>query len=82
VPEYAAEGPGLLVDSVIEGTPAAAAGLLAGDRIVRIGDAKVKDVHGYMAALRDRQPGETLEVVVVRKVDDKSKEVTLKVTLK
>ncbi len=82
VPEYAAEGPGLLVSSVIDDTPAAKAGLLAGDRIVRIGEAKVKDVHAYMAALQDQRPGDTLEVVVVRKVNDESKEVTLKVTLK
>jgi hypothetical protein len=35
-----------------------------------------------MAALRERKPGDTLPVVVVRKEKGESKELTLKVTLK
>lgn len=83
VPDYgASDEPGLVVGSVIEGGVAKAAGLLAGDRIVKIGEQKVMDIYGYMNALRDRQPGDALEVVVVRKTEGEAKEVTLKVTLK
>jgi hypothetical protein len=82
VPEYGAEAPGLVVSSVMEDTPAAAAGLIAGDRIIRIGDTKIRDIYGYMAALQDKQPGDTIEIVIVRKVNNEDKEVTLKVTLK
>jgi S1-C subfamily serine protease len=49
-----------------------------GDRIVRIGEQTIKDIYGYMNALRDYKVGDTVEVVVVRK----DAEITLKVVLK
>ena len=83
VVDYAAgHEPGLAVSAVIEGSSAQAAGLQDGDRIIRIGDQAIKDIYGYMAALRERKPGDTLPVVVVRKEKGESKELTLKVTLK
>ncbi len=73
----AAEQPGVVVSSVSPDTPAHAAGIQAGDRIVRIGDRTVKDMYGYMATLREATPGETVDIVVVRQ----GEEVTLKITL-
>jgi hypothetical protein len=83
LPDYGATGePGLVVQSVVDGSAAQAAGMQDNDRIIRIGDKRIRDIYGYMDALRDHQPGDTLEIVVVRKAGDASKEVTLKVTLK
>jgi hypothetical protein len=83
LPDYGATGePGLVVSSVVEGGAAEAAGMQDGDRIVRIGDQTVKDIYGYMNALRERKPGDMVDVVVVRKDKGENKEVALKVTLK
>ncbi len=83
VPDYTAgDEPGLTVSTVVDGGAAKAAGIQDGDRIIRIGEQKIKDMYGYMDALRDHKPGDTLEVVVVRKEGAESKELTLKVTLK
>jgi hypothetical protein len=73
----ASEQPGVVVSSVSPDTPAHAAGIQAGDRIIRIADRTVKDMYGYMAALREATAGETVEIVVVRQGED----VTLKITL-
>jgi hypothetical protein len=79
VPDFGGtDEPGVVVGSVIAGGAAKAAGIQDGDRIVRIGDHSIRDLYGYMDALREAKPGDTLEVVVVRQ----GKEITLKVTLK
>lgn len=69
--------PGMLVDSVIDGGPAANAGIKDGDRIMKIGDEAIRDIYGYMRALQERKPGETVKIVVVRD----GKELTLDVKL-
>jgi len=69
--------PGVGVTSVLDGGPAKAAGMQDGDRIVKIGGEPVKDIYGYMDALREFKPGATIEIVVVRK----DEELTLKLTL-
>jgi hypothetical protein len=78
-PEYSATSqPGVVAATVADGGAAKAAGMLEGDRIIRIGEHPIKDMYGYMEAMREAEPGQTLEVVVVRK----DEEVTLKVKLK
>jgi hypothetical protein len=71
------EKPGMEVVSVVEGAPAKAAGIQARDRIVRLGDYPVKDIYGYMDALKHYKVGDTINVVVIRD----EKEVVLKVKL-
>jgi hypothetical protein len=58
--------PGMLLDGVASGGPAEAAGIKPGDRILRIGDKEVKNVYDYMAALRDKKPGNEVEVLIRR----------------
>lgn len=78
IPDFAGgEQPGVVVSSVLDGGAAKAAGIQDGDRIVRLGDQKIKDIYGYMDALRECRPGQTVEVVVMRK----DQEMTFKVTL-
>ncbi|MEP0846320.1 MAG: M28 family peptidase [Phycisphaerae bacterium] len=69
MPSYEDRGPGVLVDSVVEGTPAARAGLRAGDRIVKLNGAAISDMYGYMNALKDVKPGDQAEVTVSRGSD-------------
>jgi S1-C subfamily serine protease len=57
-------GSGAGVASVIEGTPAAAAGLSAGDVITAVDGAAVSSAEQLTAMLGDREPGETVALDV------------------
>ena len=70
------DGEGVLVRKVIKGGPGEAAGLRAGDVIVKVGDEKIADPSDLRSALRERH-GKEVAVVVVRD----RKERTLTVTL-
>jgi S1-C subfamily serine protease len=59
-------GQGVLVANVQEGTPAAAAGLVAGDLIVAVDDAATDGSAGLIAAIRDHEPDDAVTVTVVR----------------
>lgn len=66
MPSYADSGEGLGVDGVLQDSPALKGGMKDGDVIVRIGETKVKNIYDYMAALRDKNPGDEVEVDVLR----------------
>jgi membrane-associated protease RseP (regulator of RpoE activity) len=59
------EGNGVLVRSVRKGSPGEAAGLRAGDVIVRVDDEEVADASDLRSALRDKR-GKELKLTVVR----------------
>jgi serine protease Do len=71
------DGEGALIEQVSEDTPAAAAGLKAGDVIVQIDDEKIDDVSDATSYLRDKDPGDEVAVTVMRKGKDKTFKVTL-----
>jgi hypothetical protein len=66
IPNYADSNDGLLIDGVRDDSPAAKAGLKAGDKIVKIGDREIKNVYDYTAALGDMKAGEEYVVEVMR----------------
>jgi peptidase M28-like protein/PDZ domain-containing protein/PA domain-containing protein len=66
IPNYADSNDGLLIDGVRDDSPAAKAGLKAGDKIVKIGDREIKNVYDYTAALGEMKAGEEYVVEVVR----------------
>jgi len=66
IPDYAHESGGMRITGVRDGSPAAKAGLQAGDVIVRFAGRDVEDVYGYMYALQDLEPGDEVEIVVLR----------------
>jgi hypothetical protein len=66
MPSYADGADGLGVDAVLEDSPAVKGGMKDGDVIVRIGESQVKNIYDYMAALRDKNPGDEIEVDVRR----------------
>jgi hypothetical protein len=73
----ASDTPGLRLSGVRPGSPADLGGLRAGDIIVELAGAQVKDLYTYSDALYSHQPGETIEIVVKRGAE----RVTVKVTL-
>jgi len=66
IPNYADSNDGLLIDGVRDDSPAAKAGLKAGDKIVKIGTREIKNVYDYTAALGEMKAGEEYVVEVVR----------------
>ena len=66
MPNYAESNDGMLLDAVREDSPAAKAGLKAGDKIVRLAGREIKNVYDYTYALGEMKPDEEYEVEVVR----------------
>ena len=66
IPNYADSNDGLLIDGVRDDSPAAKAGLKAGDKIVKIGTREIKNVYDYTAALGEMKAGEEYGVEVLR----------------
>ncbi|MCB9372028.1 MAG: trypsin-like peptidase domain-containing protein [Microthrixaceae bacterium] len=57
---------GAQIVSVSAGSPAEGAGIQEGDLIVRVGDDSVQSNTDLAAAIRSHQPGDTVEIVLVR----------------
>jgi hypothetical protein len=76
VPSYGESADGLKLDAVREGSPAAAAGLKAGDKIVKLAGRDIRNVYDYTQALSEMKPGQAYEVELLRD----GQRLTLKVT--
>ncbi len=76
VPDYLYSGTGLRIDGTKEGKPAAKAGLIKGDIVMKLGDFDIEDIYGYMEALSKFEKGQTTNCVVLRD----GAQLTLKVT--
>ena len=76
IPNYADSNDGLKLDGVRDDSPAAKAGLKAGDRIVKLAGREVKNVYDYTYALGEMKAGQEYEVELVRG----SERLTLKIT--
>jgi serine protease Do len=68
---------GAIVREVEPGTAADEAGVIRGDIIVALGDAPVEGSGDLLGALRDYQPGDTVDLTVVRDGNEQTLEVTL-----
>ncbi|MXW01879.1 MAG: M20/M25/M40 family metallo-hydrolase [Holophagales bacterium] len=66
IPDYASEVEGLLLGGVMEGGPAAEAGLEAGDVIVEFAGQTIANIYDYTYALDAVKIDEPIEVVYVR----------------
>jgi aminopeptidase YwaD len=68
---------GVRLTGVREGSPAAQAGIQAGDIIIKIGNYDVKDLYGMQNALTQYKGGDVVTVLVKRGEETKSFTVTL-----
>ena len=76
IPNYADSSDGMLLDGVRDASPAAKAGLKAGDKIVKMAGRDVKNVYDYTYALGEMKAGEEYEVEIMRA----GQRMTLKIT--
>ena len=66
IPGYADSTDGLVIDGVRDNSPAAKAGLQAGDKIVKLAGKDVRNISDYMYVLGEMKAGEEYEVEVKR----------------
>lgn len=66
IPNYADSSDGLLLDGVRDDSPAAKAGIKAGDKIVKLAGRDVRNVYDYTAALGEMKAGQEYEVWLLR----------------
>ena len=66
VPDFADEGQGVKFADVRAGSPAAKAGFRRGDVMTSFGGAAIKNLYDFTFALRDKKPGDKVEVTVMR----------------
>jgi Zn-dependent M28 family amino/carboxypeptidase len=66
IPNYADSNDGLLLDGVRENSPAATAGIKAGDKIVKLAGREIRNVYDYTYALGEMKAGQEYEVELLR----------------
>jgi Peptidase family M28/PDZ domain len=66
VPDFADEGQGVKFADVRPGSPAAKAGFRRGDVLTSFGGAAIKSLYDFTFALREKKPGDKIEVTVMR----------------
>jgi hypothetical protein len=77
IPDFGQTENGVRFSDVKPGSPAAKAGLLAGDVLVQFGDKPIKNLYDFTDALRRSKVGDVVQVTVLRD----GKQVTAPVTL-
>jgi hypothetical protein len=77
VPDFSYTDAGYKISGVQAGSPAEKAGILAGDIMIKFGDATINNLYDYTAALGNYKPGQEVEVTVKRGEEN----VTVKVLL-
>jgi hypothetical protein len=77
IPDMSGNPGGVRLTGVRDGSPAATAGIQAGDIITRIGEHDVADLQGMTNALAAYKPGDVVDVVVRRGDDTRTFTVTL-----
>ncbi len=66
LPDYSRESGGMAITAVRAGSPAEKAGIEGGDIIVMVGSHEIDTVYDYMAALNEFDPGDEVDVTVIR----------------
>lgn len=66
LPDFTEEVEGYKLAGVFDGSPAARAGLKKGDVLILLAGQKVSDLQSFTQALRANQPGDLVEVTVLR----------------
>ncbi len=66
MPDFSFEGDGVRVQQVMPGSAAETAGILTGDVIVALDGEPIADLRSFSALLKAREPGDPVEVTVLR----------------
>lgn len=66
MPDYAHQGSGLKIDSVIDKRPAKNSGMKDGDVLIKIQDTMIDDIYKYMEILSKIEPGTKVQATVLR----------------
>ncbi|MEX0602544.1 MAG: M28 family peptidase, partial [Bacteroidota bacterium] len=66
IPDFGEQSGGMKLAGVRDGSPAAKAGLQAGDIIIRFGKVEIANLYDYTFALTEYRPGDEVEVVLRR----------------
>lgn len=66
VPSYADSSDGMLLDGVRDNSPAAKAGLKAGDKVIMLAGKEVRNAMDYTQVMSGMKAGEEYEVVIMR----------------
>lgn len=77
IPDMAFDGDGVLLRGTMTGSPAEAAGLQKGDRIVGIDEETISGLEDYSAVLKSHKPGDVIRVRYVRDDKERTVEATL-----
>jgi S1-C subfamily serine protease len=72
VPDFAHQGDGVKIGSVIPGSAGEKAGLQAGDIIVQMNDVKLSGLRQYSDLLKKHQPGDVVSLVIDRDGTEKT----------
>ncbi|MDX1812819.1 MAG: M20/M25/M40 family metallo-hydrolase, partial [Gammaproteobacteria bacterium] len=78
IPDFAYQGNGVRIDGVVAGSPAEKAGLKKGDILTSIKGKAIKDLGDMSAALGALQPGDTVEIKLLRNNKQQSVKATVK----
>ena len=66
IPDMVPVDSGLRLTGVREGSPAADAGIRGGDIVMEFAGREIGDIYTYTYALQDHEPGDAVEIVVLR----------------
>ena len=66
MPDYAYDGKGVKIDSVIDNRPGKMAGMLDGDIVIKIKDMNITDIYKYMEAFSNIEPSASANITVIR----------------
>lgn len=77
VPDFAFQGKGVRVESTVPDSPAARAGVLPGDVLIRLNGQDIDSLRAFSEHLKTLTPGQAVEATLLRD----EKEVTLKVVV-
>ena len=78
IPEYGVNVEGVQLAGVMDGSPAAVAGLRPGDVIIRLASKNIQSIEDLTAALGEQKPGDEVEIIALRA----GGRVTLRATLR
>ncbi len=78
VPDFAFQGKGVKIDSTVPDSPAANAGFVAGDILIRLNETDIADLRAFSQFLKTLEPGQEVDATALRD----GKEVSMKVVVK